>query len=436
MSELSKTSNSKLKKNSPVQNKQTQINKRLFKFFLIGAFTFIFFVLIIGIIVFYFLVIKKESDNNRNNEQDEEQIEDISEDETGTNTEDQTGSSDNIELQTYKSENCGFTLKYPENYIVDVSDNSIYIHRKDFVVFGLSIDCNPENTVRDVSGKEISNVKDLRIMNKVFKRVFYRWPLDKKTNYGGFLDSGFVVENVISEDNINAKIVICDKSFVIEYLAPGGDYFYEDLDNIISDLDKVIESFVVDEDQVEEEVIKGVVTDSLTIQGWKVYKNEDYGFTFEYPGDWGNVTEEGEPYDEEGCDVSCNLDCYDGFTVLLKKGNWSYLIEYSSYWDDIAGYKMGYEKKFSIYNKDRMRVGYLNWDNPRSIDFIQIIELNNYEKNKPEESGSAGTFDDFGIMLDDKAFIIKYIPNEKLTYDISKDIIEEMDQISQTLSLI
>jgi len=100
-------------------------------------------------------------------------------------------------------------------------------------------------------------------------------------------------------------------------------------------------------------------------EGWETYTNKELGFTFKYLSDWIFKDTEGSPYDWR-TDTGDPL----GFRVNLTKDNWVHSVIYKSYWDDVAGKKMAYAKEIIIGEKLRVRVGYMNWDNPTEIEYF------------------------------------------------------------------
>lgn len=190
--------------------------------------------------------------------------------------------------------------------------------------------------------------------------------------------------------------------------------------------DPVFKETIEDETTTEDEEVKS--DDEL-----ECYESDEYGFKFCYPTDWELTGPEGTPYDYDG---TTQTGYYGGVNLTLTKGDWNWNLAYNSYWDDIAGKQIDHIQKVKIYNKDRMRMGYMVWDKPDIIDFFQIYDMDDYERFKPNTQG-IGTWEGIGIMLaEGKGFIITYNPTTETTYEDSKAIVEEMDEISKTLEMI
>lgn len=163
---------------------------------------------------------------------------------------------------------------------------------------------------------------------------------------------------------------------------------------------------------------------------WETYTNEEYGFSFNYPSSWELEVLGGEPYEDGE-----NILGYSGFGVKLTKDDLKWALGYNGSWDDVAIYPTNHKEEFKIDGVDVVRVAYMEVEEgvfigpvPKGtdvIDFMKIEDKDTFADNKWEGGG---------FMLENKRFTIQYSVGSDATYDEVSSDVEEMDEISKTLT--
>ncbi len=205
-------------------------------------------------------------------------------------------------------------------------------------------------------------------------------------------------------------------------------YIYEMQESDLSDLpnkgdEKLLEMFEI-MDKITNSFDKTGTNLSDIYKGWTIYESDEYNFRFRYPSGWEIGSESGEP-----CVKTPEGTENFGFFITLSKDDWNYEITYAPYtYEEDATVVSLKEKSLEVGDKDLIRVVYAEDDDLESPIFkANVIEDDGYKSSYRESSF---------ILYNNYEFKIEYIPLKEIKYDDSQDIINEMDEITQSLEII